>query len=67
MTEWARLVQTARSAGQTPGALNALIAATASAHSLTLVTRNVKHFEVSGVLLINPWDYLAEKSRVPRT
>ena len=25
------------------------------------------HFEDSGVLLINPWEFLAEKSRVPRT
>lgn len=54
MTEWARLVQTARSAGQTPGALDALIAATASAHGLTIVTRNTKHFEVLGVPTLNP-------------
>lgn len=33
-----------------------LIAATALVHGATVVTRNVKHFETSGVPLINPWD-----------
>ncbi|WP_231403513.1 type II toxin-antitoxin system VapC family toxin [Diaphorobacter sp. JS3051] len=46
---------------------DSLMAAAGLVHGAALVTRNVKHFEVSGVLLINPWDYLAEKSRVPRT
>lgn len=34
---------------------DALIAATALVHGATVVTRNVKHFEASGVLLVNPW------------
>jgi len=33
----------------------ALIAATALAHGLTVVTRNVADFEPSGVPLFNPW------------
>lgn len=33
-----------------------LIAATALAHGLAVVTRNVKDFEKSGVRLINPWE-----------
>lgn len=32
-----------------------LIAATALAHDLTLVTRNVRHFEASGCKLLSPW------------
>jgi predicted nucleic acid-binding protein len=32
-----------------------LIAATAAVHQLTLVTRNTRHFEDSGVRTLNPW------------
>ena len=32
-----------------------LIAATALCHNLTLVTRNVKHFESTGVRVVNPF------------
>jgi len=32
------------------------IAATALAHGLTLVTRNVVDFDATGVLILNPWD-----------
>lgn len=35
---------------------DALIAATALVHSLTIVTRNVGDFESTGVPLLNPWD-----------
>ena len=34
---------------------DALIAATAVVHGMTVVTRNVSDFEGSGALLINPW------------
>jgi predicted nucleic acid-binding protein len=35
---------------------DALIAATALVHGLTVVTRNVGDFQSSGVTLINPWE-----------
>lgn len=33
------------------------IAATAKVHSFTVITRNVKHFELTGVPVKNPWEY----------
>jgi hypothetical protein len=35
---------------------DALIAATALVHGMTVVTRNVADFEGTGVQLLNPWD-----------
>ncbi len=35
---------------------DALIAATALVHGMTIVTRNVADFEATGVGLLNPWD-----------
>ena len=37
-------------------AMDCLLAATALVHGLTLVTRNVRDFEGSGVRLVNPWE-----------
>ncbi len=36
-----------------------LIAATALAHSMTVVTRNVADFRRTGVIVLNPWDVAA--------
>ena len=35
---------------------DSLIAATALVHSMTVVTRNVRHFDNTGVDLLNPWE-----------
>ena len=40
------------------GERDALIAATALVHGMTVVTRNVADFEPTGVTLINPWEVL---------
>ena len=34
---------------------DSLIAATAIVHGMTVVTRNVRHFEPTGATLLNPW------------
>ena len=36
---------------------DALIAATALVHGMTVVTRNVNHFQPMGVAVVNPWDF----------
>jgi toxin FitB len=36
---------------------DALIAATALVHSMTVVTRNVRDFEPMGVEILNPWEW----------
>ncbi len=45
----------AASEGRTVHLADALIAATALVHGLTVVTRNVSDFEGLGVLIRNPW------------
>jgi predicted nucleic acid-binding protein len=48
----------ARAAGHDPGFADIVIAATAAAHGLTILTRNVKHFRPIADLLINPFEGL---------
>jgi len=52
---WGLLLAKAESQGQPIPAVDALLAATALTHGLVLVTRNVRHFEPTGVEIINPW------------
>lgn len=40
--------------------VDGLIAATAMAHGLTVVTRNTKDFLRSGALVLNPWEFTNE-------
>jgi predicted nucleic acid-binding protein len=52
---WAELTISYRTRGVVVGLIDELIAATALAHGLTLITRNVRHFEASGCRLFSPW------------
>jgi toxin FitB len=45
----------ALSGGRPMGVMDAFIAATADVHGLTLVTRNVRDFEIWGGPILNPW------------
>jgi predicted nucleic acid-binding protein len=53
--EWGRTVASAQQQGRIIGAMDAFLAATARAHSLTLVTRNIRDFDATGIALLNPW------------
>jgi hypothetical protein len=48
----------ARSKGHTPGFADLAIAATATVHRLTVLTRNLRHFVPFGVPAHNPFDTL---------
>jgi predicted nucleic acid-binding protein len=52
---WGRLMARAQTTGRTLAAMDGFIAATATRHELTLVTRNVADFEALGIRLENPW------------
>ncbi len=50
-----RIVARSESAGKPIEAMDALIAATAQVHQLTVVTRNTAHFQPILKALLNPW------------
>lgn len=56
VTVWGRIRAEAKCRGFTPPAIDALIAATALSHDLTLVTRNVADVEMLPVKVLNPWE-----------
>jgi predicted nucleic acid-binding protein len=52
---WGLVMARGQKAGVTFGSMDAFFAATAHAHGLTLVTRNVRDFAQAGISLLNPW------------
>jgi predicted nucleic acid-binding protein len=52
---WGRVVARREALGRPIHAMDALLAATATAHDLTLVTRNSTDFETSVKSILNPW------------
>jgi toxin FitB len=57
MNKWGEILATAEKSGKPLPAIDSLIAATAQVHDLSVVTRNSKDMEGSGVEVINPWTY----------
>jgi predicted nucleic acid-binding protein len=53
---WGELTATCEAGGKKLPPQDGLIAATALRNGLHLMTRNVKNFESTGVLVINPWE-----------
>lgn len=53
---WGEMTAKAQTKGITIPASDGLIAATALRHGLRLMTRNVRDFRETGVVLVNPWD-----------
>ena len=52
---WGRIQGEAEQAGEKLPVMDSLIAATAAAHGLIVVTRNVRDIERCGVKVFNPW------------
>lgn len=57
MNKWGEILAAAEKGGKPLPAIDSLIAATALTHDLSVVTRNTKDMEGSGVEVINPWVY----------
>jgi toxin FitB len=53
---WGRMAARLEMDGTPVAAADALIAATAEAYNLEVVTRNLGHFAPTGVALASPWD-----------
>jgi len=52
---WGELTAISQKRGSVIPPFDGLLAATALRHGLHVMTRNTKHFEASGVLVIDPW------------
>lgn len=52
---WGELAARNRSEGRIIGAVDEMLAAIAQVHSLTIVTRNLRHFTGTGCEVICPW------------
>ncbi len=53
---WGVLAAAVTRASRTVGPIDVFLAATASVHDLTLVTRNVRDFSTFDIPLLNPWE-----------
>lgn len=52
---WGELTARAAKTGEIIPAVDGLLAATAIQHGLRVMTRNTRHFEASGAIIVDPW------------
>jgi predicted nucleic acid-binding protein len=52
---WGELTARAQKHGEIIPAVDGLLAATALRHGLHVMTRNTRHFQASGALILDPW------------
>ncbi len=52
---WGEFTARSQQAGQIVPAVDGLLAATGIRHGLHVMTRNTRHFEASGALVLDPW------------
>lgn len=55
LTDWLTLARTLRAHGRPQSAPDLLIASTARVYALTIVTRNVRGFAGTGIVVYDPW------------
>ncbi len=55
LIDWLRLSRLLQAKGRPRVAADLLVAATARVHDLILVSRNIRHFANTGVILYDPW------------
>ena len=55
MMMWGSLITRMETIGKPMPAIDSLLAATAAQNEYTLVTRNIRDFEHTGILLLDPW------------
>lgn len=60
---WGELTAKAQKKGMVIPPTDGLLAATALRHGLHIMTRNTRHFEATGALVIDPWGESDESSR----
>jgi toxin FitB len=65
LTDWLSLARRLGALGRPQSAPDLLIAATARVHSLILVTRNLRHFVNTGLVLYDPWTGETHKMERP--
>jgi predicted nucleic acid-binding protein len=56
MLLWGMMSAHLEKIGRQVSAIDGLLAATTLQHHNILVTRNTRHFEDTGILLLNPWE-----------
>jgi predicted nucleic acid-binding protein len=65
LVDWLRLSRLLKAKGRPPAAADLLIAATARIHDLTIVTRNVRDFVGTGVVVYDPWSGKTHAMEMP--